>query len=924
MNLMRGSSPQGDQRMNEIAVDRARSAGTPTPGSIPGTPTPVSVMPGGGAFDTFPDYSRINSCRHNASRADTFGTPARLQPQPGKNGRASSFSNVGTKEILEVCELSFAKNLRVMQHTLLKDLKDEINSALGPLRLELSGTVADARGATAMEAVLKAIRQIEVPAVDMTPIYGQLQGLQQANEEATQLLGARFSEEVGSLQGQLQNTWREQAQADGLQSQRLGDIEGAVRRLEEQFASSLETQQALCARSAQLAEGMRQMQLDRVEQQAGFVSTIAGQLTKHVKEQPVNVDLGPVIGSIGKCHQLVGQDFSILLSEIAKVQKALNVDFGHWINHQADDAAMTQSNGRVNALDLNVVPEALVAAAGRASIAVQPTDRGRLSGSRISGGSSTALSRPRRFSVRGSTYAAHSALSMRVLKRMRDMGCQTENAEQADACAQTDGFWQASQDKRNQRRRSTASKAKPAILQRKPVAQKNMFADAERMKQRARDALIRPQYNVFNEYHYEGVVQALAKSVGFESLTFVVIVLNSMWMAVDTDHNQSPILIQAEPLFIVVENIFCLYFFGELLIRFLAFRRKKRCLGDSWFMFDLLLLILMATETWIISIIAWWQGLENGAPFLDDVSILRIVRILRMLRISRVARIVRAVPELVILLKGVFAASRSVSVFFLLWAVIIYMYSLILRQIADSTGTTDLFSSVPHTMNKLLLDGILPNYSGYVSSLAERHPIYWPLMLSFIGLAVMTLMNMLVGVLVEVVGAIAGTEKEGMRVMSLASALREAMVHLGLDLDRPFTKEEFQNLLVHSDIAQIVTSAGVDVVLLVEMTEAIFDDFDQSGVEGLRFEGFVELVLNMRGTNPAKVKDIKEQLRLIKTAVSGATRTITARMDEEFVNVQRAIQEIRDLVEESDMQPPAMSASMTDFALPRWAATSTT
>merc|ERR1719203_1528480 len=99
-----------------------------------------------------------------------------------------------------------------------------------------------------------------------------------------------------------------------------------------------------------------------------------------------------------------------------------------------------------------------------------------------------------------------------------------------------------------------------------------------------------------------------------------------------------------------------------------------------------------------MSIFILTTGAQN-ATNIGDMSILRIARTVRMLRISRMARILRAVPELLILLKGVKAASRSVFVFFTLWLIIIYIYALMFRQICESQtecsgSTTGYFSSV--------------------------------------------------------------------------------------------------------------------------------------------------------------------------------------------------------------------------------------
>merc|ERR1711879_1067341 len=56
---------------------------------------------------------------------------------------------------------------------------------------------------------------------------------------------------------------------------------------------------------------------------------------------------------------------------------------------------------------------------------------------------------------------------------------------------------------------------------------------------------------------------------------------------------------------------------------------------------------------------------------------------------------------------------------------------------------------------------------------------------------------------------------------------------------------------------------GVDACALLDSTDMIFEEKAKDG-NGLRFVDFVEVVLGLRGTNPATVKDVKEQIRLIK------------------------------------------------------------
>jgi len=150
------------------------------------------------------------------------------------------------------------------------------------------------------------------------------------------------------------------------------------------------------------------------------------------------------------------------------------------------------------------------------------------------------------------------------------------------------------------------------------------------------------------------------------------------------------------------------------------------------------------------------------------------------------------------------------------------------------------------------------------------------LMLTFVSLAVLTLMNMLVGVLVEVMGAIAVTEKEGMTVSYLSGELRRIFANRELDAEKALTQREFKKLVVDPDAAFVIESVGVDVVQLVDMAHNLFEDLSKAGEIGFSFECLVELILNMRGTSPAKVndmkvikaimKEIKDELREIRQA----------------------------------------------------------
>merc|ERR1712172_159917 len=140
-----------------------------------------------------------------------------------------------------------------------------------------------------------------------------------------------------------------------------------------------------------------------------------------------------------------------------------------------------------------------------------------------------------------------------------------------------------------------------------------------------------------------------------------VIVANAVWIGVDTEWNHENLRtddgLPLEPLSIVVENFFCVYFTVEVLIRFGSYREKKLCFFDPWFVFDSCLVGCMIFETWIMGVIVKAIVKSDGSGGVGPLSALRL---LRLLRLARMGRLMRFVPELGKLVKGIIKAARSV------------------------------------------------------------------------------------------------------------------------------------------------------------------------------------------------------------------------------------------------------------------------
>mmetsp|Transcript_45002 Transcript_45002/g.84459 ORF Transcript_45002/g.84459 Transcript_45002/m.84459 type:complete len:808 (+) Transcript_45002:117-2540(+) len=417
-----------------------------------------------------------------------------------------------------------------------------------------------------------------------------------------------------------------------------------------------------------------------------------------------------------------------------------------------------------------------------------------------------------------------------------------------------------------------------------------VFIDAAAMKERVKEAIMRPEYNVMNYYKKSGCWQWIARNPWFENFTLCVIAFNALWIAIDTDRNKAPTLIVAHPVFIVAENFFCIYFTGELLIRFMAFKNKRDCLRDAWFVFDSCLVLMIVLDTWVMSAVLIITNKGSGAG-LGDASILRLVRLLRLTRMARMARLLRAFPELMILVKGISVATRSVFFTLCLLAIIIYVFGVAFAQLSEDTPLESLyFASVPSAMSSLLLHGVLPDLHEFVNKVGDEHLAFSVLLLFFILLSSLTVMNMLVGVLVEVVSVVSSVEKEQMTVQFVKTMILSMLQNSGLDADNNchISRQEFESLLLKPEAARIIQEVGVDVVGLVDFADFIFKD----DVE-LSFPELMEIVLQLRGCNTATVRDIVDLRKFVLTEIHSAIADISCTVAEKVEESISALQSPR-------------------------------
>lgn len=405
-----------------------------------------------------------------------------------------------------------------------------------------------------------------------------------------------------------------------------------------------------------------------------------------------------------------------------------------------------------------------------------------------------------------------------------------------------------------------------------------MFVDAAAMKEKVRKHIGKQTYDVCDFYKTTGIWQRIARAMWFEYTTLGVIMLNALWIAIDTDGHNSDTLLDAPAQFIVAENLFCAYFFWEWLCRFMAFERKRNGLRDAWFVFDSSLVLMMVAETWVIAFVIKFSSLGSGGG-LGNASVLRMARLLRLSRMARMVRLLRAVPELMILVKGMVAATRSVVFTFILLLFFIYIFAILFTQLGgDIEALHDYFGYVPWSMYSLMMHGVfLEDLLILMDTLRAESLFLLFVFFVFVLIAALTMMNMLIGVLCEVVSAVASTEKEALEVAFVKAKLQQVLLTSFPDKagqeahELSITKAEYEMILENQAAARLLQEVGVDVVGLVDLTDLFFEDQEDSdseeNVKTLSFGDLMESVLELRGTNGATVKDVMNLRKFVRNVI---------------------------------------------------------
>jgi voltage-gated sodium channel len=445
---------------------------------------------------------------------------------------------------------------------------------------------------------------------------------------------------------------------------------------------------------------------------------------------------------------------------------------------------------------------------------------------------------------------------------------------------------------------SQSVKTSPSKGGKKRASVPDGFTDPDVIKEQVREVLAdntpAESYSVFNFYWETGYFQHIAKHPVFENATLAVISLNAIYIAIDTDWNKAGSLTEADWYFQIMEHLFCVYFTLEWFVRFCAFRNKCDCRKDAWFVFDSALVFMMVMETWVVTAFMAISGQSGGSPLGGNTAILRLFRLLRL---SRLMRMMRSFPELLILVKGMMQAMTSVAYVMGLLVIITYVFAIAFTQLSVGKEIISerYFPNVAIAMYSLFIYAtFLDDLSVYMDDL--RHDM-WPLVflsLLFICLAALTVMNMLVGVLCEVVSETANREKQELVTAKVYEEMREIAQDLDQNMDAKISYKEFSNIVENKKALKALEEVGVNPVGIIDLAELFF--FDEGEQIELEFDGFMEMILDLRSSNSCKVKDVLNIWRRIKFTTNSELDNLNGKIDRVKKKVEEGTDRINDQV----------------------------
>jgi len=377
-----------------------------------------------------------------------------------------------------------------------------------------------------------------------------------------------------------------------------------------------------------------------------------------------------------------------------------------------------------------------------------------------------------------------------------------------------------------------------------------MFGNFDRTINMGRRTIHEDIYDVASLYSQTGIFQKIARSGFFNSCTLCMICLNTVYLGVASDLNPDASVWKAQLPFQLCEHAFCVFFSLELLVRLFAFANKWQCFSDFWFFADLLLVLHLILDTYVLATFISTDGLRS-------------IRIFRLLRLLRFSRLMRASPELMTMIKAMVAGTRAATSAFIMLLLLNYVFAIALHsQVRDEPEVAEYFATIGDCMYTLTLDALFMDGIGDLTRKLREIEAWSSIFILgvFVLISVFLVLNILLGIFCEVVTKVSEGEAENNARFQMRETLLVLMRRLDVDNSGSITKQELYDVVADEEAVAVLDSLQVDMDYLFKMLDMLYTEIGYD----LPIIFLLDMILKQRGERPCNMEDLAASTHLTR------------------------------------------------------------
>ena len=217
--------------------------------------------------------------------------------------------------------------------------------------------------------------------------------------------------------------------------------------------------------------------------------------------------------------------------------------------------------------------------------------------------------------------------------------------------------------------------------------------------------------------------EALRANKWFESFVIAIIIISALLIGAKTYEETS----RFEQIMGWFDLFITIFFLVELLIRLAAERRPVDFFKNGWNIFDTIIVVASLIPV-------------------DDSE---MVLLARLIRIFRVLRLISLIPELRMLMAALLKSIPRMGYVLLLMFIIFYIYAAIGSFLFASVDEF-LWGNISIAMLTLFRVATFESWTSIMYGTMEQYPWSWLYYLTFIFLTAFVFLNMMIGIVLEV------------------------------------------------------------------------------------------------------------------------------------------------------------------------------